>query len=102
MSNKFLLDAQGGQLHGEVSTQNVTVSGSWPTALPVVPLAQRKEFTLYNGTGVDIWIGDNNVTQYTGIKIADGAEWSRKLGRATVYAITAGTTVSGVHVMEIA
>lgn len=102
MSGKYLLAAQAGQLHGEVKVQDVTISGTYPTALPLVQLAQRKDFVLQNLSGVNIWIGGANVTQYNGIKIEPDGVFGTQLGRGVIYAVTASTTVSGVRVMEIA
>lgn len=101
MSGKFILEQQAGQLHGEIKTQDVTISGTWPTALPLVPLAKRKDFFLQNLTGVDIWVGGSDVTQFSGIKVTAAGTWGAQLGRSTIYAVTASTTVSGVRVMEI-
>lgn len=102
MSGKHLIIAQPGQLHGEVRTQDVTISGTWPTALPLVPLAKRKDFSLQNNTGVDVWVGGSDVTQFNGVKVVNNGTWAAQLGRASFYAITASTTVSGVRIMEIA
>lgn len=100
--SKFMLESQAGQLHGDILTQDVTLSGTGPTALPASALAKRKHLYLQNKTGVSVWIGNSSVTQYTGIEVIDGGVWRESLGRATLYAITAGTTVSGIRIMEIA
>jgi hypothetical protein len=102
MSGKYLISALPGQLHGEVRTQNITISGTGPTALPVDPLPGRKDFAVQNKTGVSIWLGGADVTAASGIELLNDATWSAQLGRTVLYAITASTTVSGVRVMEIA
>jgi hypothetical protein len=99
--SKFILDAQGGQMHGDIRTQDVTVSGG-PTLLPADELKSRKEFSLHNGSGASIWLGGSDVTQHNGMPLADAASFKSKLGRAQLYATTAGPTVSGVRIMEIA
>ena len=102
MSGKYLISALPGQLHGNITTHDVTISGTYPTALPAVKLAGRKDFILQNGSAVDIWIGGADVTQYNGIKVAADGSFGAQFGRADLYAITAATTVSGIRILEVA
>lgn len=100
MSSKFLLAQQAGQLHGEIRTQDVTVSGG-PTLLPSDDLKSRKDFLLLNGTGENIWLGGSGVTRHNGMLVLDNGTFRSQLGRAQLYATTASATVSGVRIMEI-
>jgi hypothetical protein len=102
MSGKHLMAQQAGQLHGEVKSQDVTISGTFPTAIPPDGIAGRKDFILQNGSAVDIWIGGSDVTQYNGIKVSADGVFGAQFGRANLYAITASTTVSGIRILEVA
>lgn len=102
MSGKHLISALPGQLHGEVRTADITISGTFPTPLPLVKLASRKDFILQNGSAVDIWIGGSDVTQHNGIKVSADGVFGAQFGRSDVYAITASTTVSGIRILETA
>ena len=99
--NKFLMQQQAGQLHGAAGTEDVTVSGAYPTLLPPTPQAGRKDFIVYNGTGEILWIGGSAVTRFDGLPVANGASLSIQGGRVGIYGIIAGTTASGVRVLEI-
>jgi hypothetical protein len=100
--SKFLLASQAGQLHGEVKSQDVTISGTYPTALPLEKLTQRKDFVLQNLSGVNIWVGGPDVSQFNGLKIEPDGVFGTQLGRGALYGITASATVSGVRILEIA
>jgi hypothetical protein len=63
-------------------------------------LAQRKDFILQNNSAVNVWVGGSDVTQFNGVKVEPDGIFSAQFGRAKVYAITAGTTVSGIRVLE--
>lgn len=104
MSGKHLLSAQPGQLHGAIKTYDVTVSGSFPTSIPLVKLAGRKDLIIQNGSTMAIWVGGGDVTRHNGIEVtASGGVYGAQIGRADLYAITSpSTTISGIRVMEIA
>ena len=89
-----------GQLHGDIESADVTVSGG-PTLLPDAPLRGRKYILIDNGSGGDIYLGGSDVTIYDGMPLADGSSIALPLGRAALYATNAATA-SGVRVMEIA
>lgn len=99
--NKFLLEQQAGQLHGSIKTQDVTISGTFPTVIPPEPLAGRKDLILVNGTGETIYLGGEDVNEFNGLSLDNGEVFSTQLGRAKLYAVSTSTTVSGVRVMEI-
>lgn len=100
--SKYIIKGLPGQLHGTVATTDITISGSFPTPLPLVPLRARKDFVLQNNSAVDIYLGGANVTQHDGLKVSADGVFGVQLGRADMYAITAGTTVSGIRLMEVA
>lgn len=102
MSGKFLLSAQPGQLHGEAKSQDVTISGTYPTLLPPDPLTSRKDFLLHNGSGETIYIGGSDVNMYNGIPLDADGVLAMQLGRAELYAVCTSATVSGIRVLEIA
>ena len=99
--SKFLIEALPGQLHGDVTSSDTTISGTFPTLLPASPQVDRKDFILQNTTGVNIWIGGSDVTMHTGIKVEVDGVFGGQLGRCKIYGVTAATTVSGVRIMEI-
>ena len=90
MSGKYLHSALPGQLHGEITTTLVTVSGG-PTLLPTTPVAGRKDFLMYNGSVDTVYVGGATVTISTGIPVLTGGSFGMQAGRSGVYA-----TVSGV------
>lgn len=100
---KYLIESLPGQMHGDIATTDVTVSGG-PTPLPGIPLAGRKDFVLQNGSAVDIWVGGPNVTKFDGLKVSAGDTFNSQLGRASLWGVTVdtATTVSGIRVLEIA
>jgi hypothetical protein len=100
-SGNQLLQHQAGQLHGEIKTQDVTVSGG-PSLLPDPPLQGRKFVHITNKTGGTIWLGGSGVAWWAGTEVADDGTFSLNLGRSQLYATTTSATVSGVRVMEIA
>lgn len=102
MSGKYLMLAQPGQLHGEVKTQDVTISGTYPTLIPPAPLASRKDFLVYNGSGETIYFGGSNVTIHNGMPLIDTGVIALQLGRSEMYAVCTSATVSGIRVLEVA
>jgi len=102
MSGKHLLRHLPGQLHGEVRTYDVTISGTYPTLLPPDPIPDRKDFLLHNSTGETIYIGGAGVDRFNGIPVPADTVIGAQLGRAAMYAVSTSATVSGVRVMEVA
>ena len=98
-SNKFALAQSHGQLHGEIKTTLVTVSGG-PTLLPPNALKGRKDVTLYNAGTLAVYVGGADVTDVDGKPLTAGAEMSLKLGRAEVYAVASGIDQL-VRILEI-
>jgi hypothetical protein len=98
-SDKFTTQSLPGQLHGNVKTQIVTVSGG-PTLLPPVPLANRKDFLVYNPGSETLYVGGSDVTISIGIPIPSGGSFGFQAGRAAVYATVSGANMP-VRVMEI-
>lgn len=97
---RFHIESMPGQLHGDIRTSVVTVSGG-PTLLPAVALADRKDFLVYNPTTNDtVYLGGPSVTSSTGIPVPAGGSFAVQLGRARMYAVASGTNQS-VRVMEI-
>lgn len=99
--SKFLIEAMPGQLHGEVKSQDITISGTYPTLIPPTPLTDRKDFRVYNGSGETIYFGGSDVTIYNGFPVASTGVFSLKLGRSKMYAVSTSPTVSGIRVLEI-
>jgi hypothetical protein len=99
MTGKFLLESQPGQLHGEVKTTLVTVSGG-PTPLPEIPLKSRKDFLVYNSGNQNLFVGGPNVTSASGIPVAVDGSFAFQAGRAAVYGTVSGTN-QVVRVMEV-
>jgi hypothetical protein len=97
-----LLKHLPGQLHGEVHTEDVTISGTYPTLLPPTPLRGRKDFILYNGSGEVIYIGGDDVDSFNGLPLADEGVLAVQAGRAGLYAVSTSATVSGIRVLEVA
>lgn len=98
--SKFLLNQQAGQLHGELKTQVVTVSGG-PTLVPPITLQGRKDFLLYNTSVIDtIFVGGSDVTPTIGIPVVPAGTFGFQAGRAAVWATASGSNVD-VKIMEI-
>jgi hypothetical protein len=88
-SNKFALAESHGQLHGEIKTTAVTVSGG-PTLLPAVSLAGRKDVTLYNAGSIVVYLGGADVSVSDGIPLAAGAQYNIPAGRVVIYGVSSG------------
>lgn len=88
-----------GQLHGEVKTSVVTISGG-PTLVPAIRLHDRKDFLIYNDSGVTVYVGGSDVSISTGIPVANGGSFGFQAGRANVYATVSGTNQT-IRLMEI-
>lgn len=100
--DKFTLNEVGGRYHGTIKSTDVVVSGTYPTPIPLTNLAGRREVRLTNGSGATIYLGGSDVTMHDGMPVANGAPTLvLPLGRSHLYAITAGTTVSGIRVLEL-
>jgi hypothetical protein len=97
--DKYSLQEMHGQLHGEVSTTTVTVSGG-PTLLPAAPLKARKDVSLHNAGSVTVYLGGPDVTVNDGTPLAPGEDWQREIGRAQLYAVASGIDQL-VRVLEI-
>lgn len=99
--SKFLIEAMPGQLHGEVKSQDVTISGTYPTLIPPTPLTDRKDFLVYNGSGETIYFGGIDVTIHNGMPLSNTGVFSMQLGRSEMYAVCTSATVSGIRVLEV-
>lgn len=100
--SKFLIESQPGQLHGEVKSQDITISGTFPTLVPPDPLSSRKDFLVYNGSGETIYFGGVDVDKHNGVPLADTGVLALQLGRSEMYAVSTSATVSGIRVLEVA
>ena len=101
MSGVHLLKSLPGQLHGDVRTQVVTISGG-PTLLPLVVLQGRKDFLMYNNSTTDtIFIGGSDVSAVIGIPLSPQGSFGFQAGRSEVWATASGSDVC-VRVMESA
>ena len=98
MSDKFTIQSLPGQLHGTAKTTVVTVSGG-PTLLPAARLADRKDFLVYNSSGVTVYLGGSTVTYDTGIPVPAGGSFALQAGRISIYAVVSGTNQT-VRVFE--
>ena len=87
-------------LHGDIETNDVTVSGG-PTLLPATPLRARKFILVQNNSGADIYLGGSDVTIHDGFKVSNSGEFSLDLGRGQLYATNAASA-SGIRVIELA
>lgn len=96
---KHLLKNLPGQLHGEIKTTVVTVSGG-PTLLPSDPSTDRKDFLLYNGSPDTVYVGGSDVTSTNGIPVSSDGSFSMQAGRVDVYATVSGSN-QDVRVMEV-
>ena len=61
MTGNPLFNLLPGQLHGEIETTDVTVSGG-PTRLPETPLQGRKYMYIRNDSDAPIYLGGADVT----------------------------------------
>ena len=91
-----------GRYHDTIRTQDITLSGTFRTPLPLEPLKGRRDFLLYNYSSTTVFIGGSNVSKHIGIPVTSGTIFTIPAGRVDVYGITGGTTASGIRIMEIA
>ncbi len=93
-------------LHRGVDATEITIPAGTAVPLPATSLKERKCMAISNQSGATIYIGGTTVTggSSKGYPMADQGEISMDASdRAVVYAYNStGSTLSGVHVLEIA
>jgi len=87
--DKYTVRELHGQLHGEVKTTVVIVSGG-PTLLTPAPLKDRKDMSLHNSGSVTVYLGGVDVTINDGKPLAPGADFQIEAGRVEMYAVASG------------
>lgn len=93
-------------LHRGVDATEITIPAGTAVPLPATSLNERKCLAISNQSGATIYIGGTTVTggSSKGYPMVDQGEISMDASdRAVVYAYNpTGSTLSGVHVLEIA
>lgn len=93
-------------LHIGVEATEITIPAGTAVPLPTTPLNERKSLAVSNQSGTVIYIGGTTVTggSSKGYPLLDRGEISMDASdRAVIYAYNStGSTLSGVHVLEIA
>lgn len=98
--NKFMEDELSEQLHGPVKSSVVTVSGG-PTSVPGTPLRRRKDVIIYNNGPSTVYVGDENVSDITGIPVTVAGTFALPLARSELYATVSGASPwSTIRVLE--